>query len=377
MTSLIPRSFWLSAVAVLLVAGCSNPCSDRSPEDAPAVERLHFGTYHVCVLDEAKKVWCTGKNDHGQLGDGSTADQNELAEVRGIDDMSGIAVGLFDTTCAWNDDGALYCWGSNEHGVLADDDLELSATPVEIKEVPPVVDVTVGAFHACALTENADVYCWGNHAGGQLGIGDGDQKITTPTRVESLEDVEKVRAGGEHTCALLQNGEIHCWGSNEKGQIGIGLDTQPTVSTPQNISSQLPFEAVDLEVAFHHSCALVGDKRQLFCWGGNDYGQFGLDDLDLRDVPTEVPEIAYVDELAVGGGQVCARIDGEVFCAGEVLRPVEAARESGEGYFFRPSDALKQATEMWSGVLAICGSTDRNAIACRGVQHQGLSGDIF
>lgn len=360
-----------------LATGCDG-CDEAPPQERPDVERLHFGTYHFCALDEHQQVWCAGKNDLGQLGDGTTAGREEMTKVVGLDDESiaGLAVGFFDTTCAWNDDGEVFCWGNNTHGVLADDQRQFNPNPIRIDDLPPVAEVTLGAYHACALTEDAEIYCWGYNNRGQLGIGHGvGPVVTTPQPIEALEQVQQVRAGAEHTCAIDADGALFCWGFNEDGQLGIGEDL-PGTTDPTPVD-QAPDDAIDLAVSFRHSCATFGERRELYCWGNNDYGQLGLDDLDRRFLPTAVAEIAYVDELAAGGGQSCARIDDRVFCAGEVLRPVEIARETGEGYFFRPSPALQQTTELWSGVLGICGPADDHAVACRGVQHQTFSEELF
>lgn len=377
MTVLDTRMGWLATLLFIASISCGDGCEDKTPEDPPGIELLQFGTYHVCTLDEKSQIWCTGKNSEGQLGDGTTSHRSELTQVVDLDAMTGLAVGYFDTTCAWNDDGHVYCWGNNEHRVLGDDDLELSSQPVRIDGLPPVIDVTLGAYHACALTESGHVYCWGNNVRGQLGIGrDAGAVVSTPQRVKHLENIRKIQAGGEYNCAFDANGALSCWGDNSHKQLGLGSVDVTTVDEPA-LLVLAPAKTYDLEVSFRHSCALFGERRELFCWGNNDYGQFGLDDLEPRNLPTAVPDIAYVDELATATGQVCARIDGEVYCAGEVLRPVEAARDSGEGYFFRPSQALKHTTELWSGVLAICGHSDEHAVACRGVQHTALSGEIF
>lgn len=379
-----PRStIRLFALCVLVaLAACADPCevgpAEPDDEEPAGVEWLEFGTYHVCVLDERHQVWCTGNNEAGQLGDGTTQQQDELVRVRDIDDATGMTVGLFDTSCAFNHEGRLWCWGSNEHGVLADEDLELSAEPVAVEGLPPVVDVAVGARHACGLTEEGRLYCWGSHARGQLGLGpEAGDVVTTPRRVVGLEDVADVGAGATHSCARTEGGRVYCWGSNDTGQLGADLEPRIAVDEPFDISGMFPEPVVDLEVGFKHSCGLVGERRRLYCWGANDYGQFGLDDLEARFQPVEVPEIAYVDDLAVGGGQVCVDIDERIYCAGEVMRPVEVARETGEGYLFRPSEALDRATELWSGVLAVCGPADGHTVACRGVEHRDVGGEMF
>ncbi len=365
-------------VTALLLASCSDNCGTppEPVEDPPGIERIHFSTYHLCTLDEARKVWCAGGNASGQLGDGSTRERSGLVRAAGLEEMTGIAVGLFDTSCAWNDEGELYCWGNNDRHVLATDEFTNSARPVPIEDLPPIENVTLGAYHACALTKEAEVYCWGDNREGQAGLGDRVNQATTPTKVVELTDVKKVVAGAEHTCAITTGGILYCWGKNDHGQLGQGSDSLVRATSPQ-VVGLVPGPAVDLDLSFNHSCATFGERRRLYCWGNNDYGQLGVDDLESRNAPTEIPEIAYVDHLAAGGGQVCARVDEKVYCAGEVLRPVEVARQTGEGYLFRPSPALEDATELWSGVLAICGPLQNHSVACRGIEHRSLTGELF
>ena len=364
-----------AVAATLAVFACFNPCEQPADEEPPGVQTLHFGTYHVCLLDDEGKVWCTGVNEAGQLGDGTTKTRDELVLVRGIEDVVGLAVGMFDTNCAWNDAGKLWCWGSNEYGVLGDEELSMSAEPVEVDGVGSVVDVSLGAFHGCALTNAGDVYCWGSNANGQLGIGEVGGIVTEPTRVEKLEQVAEVRAGGAHSCARTTDGEVYCWGSNETGQIGAEYVDPADVEEPVNISQFFEGEAKALDVAFHHSCVIAGEARQLYCWGNNDYGQLGLDDLNPRIAPAEIAEMAYVDDLAVAGGQVCAQIEETTYCAGEVMRPVQEVKEAGGGFVFQQSEALGQAEELWSGVLAVCGPAADDTVGCRGVEHQEIGGD--
>ena len=367
----------LIIIAALALTACADGCGgDEAAEEQeraprPDVTFLQFGTYHFCTLDDLNQVWCAGSNARGQLGDGSDDDRDELTRVTGIGEMSGLAVGLFDTTCAWNEGGDLFCWGSNEFGVLASEDLDQSSTPVRIDGLPPVKDVTLGGFHACAVTDDDEAYCWGRNDKGQIGVGgrQGDV-IHTPQQVTIPGGVHQIQVGGAHSCAVNQTGELFCWGTNAEGQLGIALDAVAAVTLPEPVVF-LPGAVVDLKVAFRHTCILVGERRRLYCWGDNSQGQFGLDDLEPRFEPVEIADIAYADELAVAAGQTCARIDDQVYCAGEVLRPVEVARETGEGYFFRPSQALQHTEQMWSGGLAICGLADEAALACRGVQPGG------
>ena len=368
------------ALGVLLVTGLGLTtmvgCEDRGSKgenegERPGIERLHFSTFHFCSLGTDGHIWCAGGNQKGQLGDGTRTERLNFVKVQGLSQMSGLALGLFDTSCAWNQAGELYCWGNNERGALGRKGGGVKTRPVKVEDLPPVESVTLGAYHGCALTKEQEVYCWGENREGQAGLGNAVRQAERPRKVEGLKEVVKIEAGAEHTCALDQRGSLFCWGSNEFGQLGVGAFSIRRVTQPDRVGL-VPGRAVDLTVSYNHSCATFGERRVLYCWGANQFGQLGLDDLEPRDAPTEIAEMAYVEELASGGGQVCARVEGRVYCAGEVLRPVEVARQTGEGYLFRPSAALERAEKLWSGVLAVCGPVDAQSLARRGIEHQAL-----
>ncbi len=367
------RRLVLMVMAVAL-SGCSDGCGEEveGEEAEPETVKMQFGTFHACVLDDASHIWCVGKNDRGQLGNGSTSDQSQLVQVYGAEEMVGVAVGYFDVTCGWKEGGEVYCWGNNEHGILGTDDLEMSSVPVEMEGLPAVKEVAVGADHACAVTREGEVYCWGSHRQGQLGLGaDSEEWVRTPTRVEGLDHIESVQVGAEYSCALSGVGELYCWGTAVQGQVGAEIYGELYVDEPRRVVVE-DKEAVALAVGFDHACALFGERRQLYCWGRNRYGQLGIGDLDPRNGPTEVAEMAYVDEVAVATGQSCARIEEEVYCAGEVFVEAGEMEAGSAGTYFTPSHTLRHAQELWTGVVGICGPAPEaggDAVACRGVQR--------
>ena len=93
----------------------------------------------------------------------------------------------------------------------------------------------------------------------------------TPVQVVGITGAVAVTAGWRHTCALLADGTLRCWGDNETGQLGDGS------STSSSIAVQVAgiTEAVAVTAGWwHHSCALLRDGA-VRCWGVNEWGQFG------------------------------------------------------------------------------------------------------
>jgi len=148
-----------------------------------------------------------------------------------------------------------------------------------------VLRVAVGARHACALTASGRVACWGSHEFGQLGT---TQSFTcgtgaangSPAPIEvggSLDGVKAVDldAGEDHTCALDDQGRVHCWGANAEGQCGFSPD-QAIVDQPAIAIMSTPLPAA-LAAGLAHTCLLRAGGEAM-CWGADerDFGQGGL-----------------------------------------------------------------------------------------------------
>jgi hypothetical protein len=133
-----------------------------------------------------------------------------------------------------------------------------------------VTAVSAGATHTCALRTDGSIQCWGNNYEGQLGDGTGTPS-PTPVTVSGITTAIEVRAGWGHSCARLSDGTLRCWGEGTSGQLGNGaVQTSTTPVAVSGIST-----AIGLTAGWwHHSCALLSDAS-VRCWGVNEWGQFG------------------------------------------------------------------------------------------------------
>jgi len=188
------------------------------------------GGTHACGISTGGELLCWGGNEFGQLGTGTTED----TETPSVVDLGGTTV-LTATaggghTCAHRMDGVVQCWGRNDRGQLGNGTTTGSSIPVAVAELPgAVAAVSAGGEHTCALMASNAVYCWGRNSEGQLGNAAWEDS-SRAVLVTGLErSVVRVSAGGAHTCALMDTGAIMCWGDNEFGQLGDGTNNSSSL----------------------------------------------------------------------------------------------------------------------------------------------------
>lgn len=217
----------------------SGQLGDGSREDRPTprptpgsvrLQRIVAGWNHTCGLAAGGGVVCWGLNDQGQLGDGSRVDRLAPATVPGLSGQQDLAAGSAHT-CSMGS-GVLRCWGGNDFGQLGDGSRRGRAGPVVVEGLPEAVSrVATGAVHTCALLTDASVWCWGQNTHGQLGDGSTTDRAA-PVAVEGGHAFTTLYAGGGSTCGITREGEELCWGLNQAGQLGDGTRTNRSVPTP-------------------------------------------------------------------------------------------------------------------------------------------------
>jgi hypothetical protein len=188
-----------------------------------------------------------------------------------------------DFSCALDAHGGVRCWGKNDLGQLGDGSGDDQAAPSPVVLDEPAVEIGAGDQHACARGESGHVWCWGSNGYGQLGSGAPGAGLFQPTPVRvPLEGVAQLGVGASGTCARLAGGEVYCWGSNGNGQLGDGTG-EPSV-TPVRVVGLPAVEK--LQVGAEHACASAGSA--LYCWGANATGQLGDGTRDDRLQPVRV-----------------------------------------------------------------------------------------
>ncbi|WP_221312889.1 choice-of-anchor D domain-containing protein [Granulicella aggregans] len=281
-----------------------------NPTDVPVVA-LAVGDNHTCALRPSTSSYgvdpiCWGANASGQLGNGSNADSSTPVLVP-INDFTvkaaAIAAGSAHT-CVLLDDGSAQCWGDNSHGQLGDGTVANSTSPVTVSGLSNAIAIAAGGNHTCALLTNDTVVCWGENGNGQLG-NSSIKDSSTPVAVAGLGGSATLLAlGGTHSCALLTDGTLKCWGGNAHGQLGNSSITDS--STPVAVSGVVG--ATTVAAGGLHTCAVVAaGGGTVQCWGSNADGQLGDNTITDRTVPVHTGTLSNVTALTLGGSHTCAQ----------------------------------------------------------------------
>jgi cysteine-rich repeat protein len=246
-------------------------------------------------------------------------------------------------TCALGVNSAVQCWGYNVYGQLGLNDTQSRGDSAsEVNATLPVVDLGAGRtakvvvtdiLSTCAILDNDALKCWGYNAYGQLGQGDTSNRGSSvgqmgdalyPVSLGTGRYAKAVAVGGYHTCAILDNDTLKCWGYNVYGALGLG-DTSTRGDAQNEMGDALPTvnvgsgrTVIAVATGIYSTCVILDDRR-VKCWGYNAFGQLGLGDVNNRgDAMGEMGDaLPAVDlgtgrtALAIGFGtyHVCAVLD--------------------------------------------------------------------
>ena len=286
-------------------ATTSTPLEITVRSDAgEAGTQISIGNEYSCALTQDGTVACWGRNEHGQLGNGTTTNSSVPVAVTG-GALAGKIVTHIATSawhsCALTQDGTVACWGGNDYGQLGDGITTNSSVPVAVTggalAGKIVTHIAIGYFHSCALTSDGVVVCWGRNDYGQLGDGttsSSSAPVAVTGGVLTGKTITGIAIGAWHSCALTSDGVVVCWGYNGYGQLGDG--TTSSSSAPVAVTGGVLAGKMVTRFAAGsvHSCALTSDGV-VACWGANFYGTLGDGTTNNSSVPVAMTSGALTE----------------------------------------------------------------------------------
>ena len=145
------------------------------------VTAISAGFKHACALHGNQTLSCWGRGFHGQLGDGAGISSWTPVEVQGINDAVAVTAGEWHTCALREDDGSVWCWGRNDDGQIGDGTTSYRKTPTPVVGLTDVVSLATNYRQNCTARTDGSVWCWGYNASGQLG--DGSEWSDTPVEI--------------------------------------------------------------------------------------------------------------------------------------------------------------------------------------------------
>lgn len=251
--------------------------------DLPAVRYLPpsiHDAFTLCVVTATDTVFCWGRNNVGQVGNGTDGAQ-ELSPVQAtITGVDTVAVGNAHT-CALKKDGSVACWGWNDFGQVGE------GTPTTIKSTPVTVtalgeddiaSVVVGGIHSCVVLTNGTAKCWGSNVGFALGAeGDEADIVPAPGAVTVVPSGIVALVGGEYaTAAVKSGGRLYAWGTDTEARLGDGgTDTlsKPVVVKPMLAPSLASITLTDLRRGVTNMSSLYAGTPEFDGVGGGTVKQ--------------------------------------------------------------------------------------------------------
>ena len=361
---------------------------------------ISAGVSQSCAVLQSGRVACWGANEYGQLGDGTTTDRATPVNVAGITNAVAVSAGgghHGTHTCALLATHEIACWGQSDSGQLGNgttsgpdacvNAIPCSTTPVKVAGITNATAVSAGAGHTCALLANGEVDCWGANGSGELGNGT-TTNSATPLRVSAITNTVAISVSEGHSCALLSTGQLDCWGSNLYGQLGTGTSTGPQTCTGSPCS-MTPLAVTGISTAtvisagFNTCAALQGGAVD--CWGSGDRGQLGNGSTSDSATPVQVNGITTATAVGAGGNHACALLaGGAVECwgasgNGQLGSGAPGPQTCGFSGPCSPTPVavagLANAVAVTAGELHSCALLSTGQVACWGYNPRGELGN--
>lgn len=307
----------------------------QSELTAGGLRQLSLGFDHECAITNGDHLYCRGQNTFGQTGNNPEISFGwKRIGAENEEWKSSVAGKSF--SCGIKSDGSLWCWGAERLGLRADEAAKIEE-PTRLGLDTDWADLITGphSHSVCAVKSDTTLFCFGDNRFGQLGFDRGDKLIPHAVNAPHATGWLDVDVGENHSCALRDDNEIYCWGSNQslqsltsatsltprwaKGQLGANILDRSVnslqhletrfASTPQPVVStgvlQPPphHDLTETLKSWTHSPQWSGldifsfgngnvawqQDEDVFSWGDNQHSVLGLDRLRILDLgpPTQ------------------------------------------------------------------------------------------
>lgn len=350
------------------------PVALRNRFALAAPERVSAGEGFSCAVRDDGASFCWGSNEHGEVGTGSRAASLPPSSLSATLAFASVSAGS-GFACGLTIEGAAYCWGN-----ARPDDLAPGPVPGEpIERRQPVrvaaeltfASLSAGYAHACGVTTSGDAYCWGANDEGQLGDGTTTAR-ERPVRVATDARFRSVSAGLSHSCGLTTDGRALCWGS----RLTAGARAPVVQARPTAVGGALRFTS--LSAGSLYTCG-VSEGGAAYCWGRNEWGNLGdgttRDAFEPRAVAGGHRFRAIAARRTTGRSSTCGvTVDGKALCWGsesealgrQVIEDESRPGAVGGGLTFRAISV---------GFSHVCAEAERGGVYCWGDGRYGQLGD--
>jgi alpha-tubulin suppressor-like RCC1 family protein len=273
--------------------------------------------------------------------------------------------------CALREAGDLYCWGRNDFGQLGTGELATNPIPRQVAlESFHAIQVKAGKNHTCALLKDNGIRCWGKNDFGALGLEDKRHSRLPSTPLLQAKTFKNLALGGEHTC-LAEDKKLICWGANWFGQLGNTLKNRSDGATRV---AKIESEVLDLAAGFSHTCTIIKEGGAM-CWGKNDLGQLGNSRGSFATTPQSVEGISDAMQIALGRSHTCVlQNGGKIFCWGDNQSGQLGNGKKSSTIPVQVSKLHQRAVEVTAGAAHTCARTESGKVFCWGAGAAGQLG---
>ncbi|MFM8388128.1 MAG: hypothetical protein ACKOA5_02655, partial [Actinomycetota bacterium] len=275
-------------------------------------------------------------------------------------------------TCGVTASGGIACWGWNAYGQLGDNSYTNREYPVAVTGISSgAVKVATGLWHSCAVMSDGTVKCWGRTEWGQLG--NNTRTISpTPVAVQGITNAVDIAASGYASCAVLATGAVTCWGYGGHGELGRGNTSDSNIPV---VVPALTSGVVNIDGSQYHYCVSMTDGGAK-CWGHNAWGNLGDGTTTQRNAPVDVLGLTSgAVRVATTTHSSCAIVGGgNVMCWGYGAYGQNGNNTNNQTYTAVPVTGVTNAVEIDGGYMHLCARLSSGSAQCWGRNDWGNLG---